>query len=67
MSVGPPDCHSWTWWRSVHSGGMSQPGKQQPQSRAINAAVWLGVAQRRARPQLSTPPAALWTNQPIEA
>ena len=52
-SVVPPLAEGIRWWRSHHSGVVWQPGKEQPPSRAISAAVWPGVAIRRLRPSCS--------------
>ena len=49
----PPSLQGMTWCRSVHSGAVSQPGNEQPLSRAIRAMVWPRVAIRRVRPSRS--------------
>ena len=57
-SVVPPSAQAMTWWRSHHSGAVSQPGNEQPRSRAIRAAVWPGRSDPPHPPEPQRHPAA---------
>jgi hypothetical protein len=51
--VQPPSIHGTTWCTSVQAAGRSQPGKQQPPSRAASARRCPREASRRLRPYAS--------------